>query len=123
MPLAPATTLAAMVTTLATVDPVSGLLPVVLVIVIVWPCFCGITPSPGIIRMVAALLSGEVTVEKVLDFWSATETANVGIKRMAVSPGAFNKVGVTAPAFEVCASPAQDAALDAEEGDGWGGVT
>lgn len=71
----------------------------------------------------APVLSGEVTVEKVLDFWSATVTANVGIKRMVVSPAAFNKVEATCPALVVCTSPVQDAALDTEEGEGWGGVT
>lgn len=39
IPLVLATTLAAMVTTFAHVDAVSGLLPVVVVIVMVWPCF------------------------------------------------------------------------------------
>lgn len=123
IPLAPATTLAAMVTTLAHVDAVSGLPPVVVVIVMVWPCFCGITPRPGIIRMVAPLLSGEVTLEKVLVFWSATVTAKVGIRRMAVSPAAFSKVEVTGPALVVCTSPVQDVALEAEEGEECGGVT
>lgn len=73
--------------------------------------------------MVAPLLSGEDTVEKVLDFWSATVTAKVGIKRMAVSPAAFNKVEATGPALVVCTSPVQDVALATEEGEGWGGVT
>lgn len=76
------------------------------------------TPRPGIIRMVAPLLSGEDTVVKFLDFWSPTVTANVGIRRIAVSPAAFSKVE---PALVVCTSP--DAALEAEEGEGWGGVT
>lgn len=122
IPLVAATTLAAMVTTLAQADVVSGLFPVV-VILMVWPCFCGITPRPGIIRMVVPPLSGEVTVEKVLDFWSATVTANVGIRWIAVS-AAFNKVEATGPAstFVVCTSSA-DAALEAEEGEGWGGAT
>lgn len=62
-------------------------------------------------------------MEKVLDFWSATETANVGIRRMAVSPAAFNKVEVTGPALVVCTSPVQDIALEADEGEAWGGVT
>lgn len=74
-------------------------------------------------RMVAPLLSGDVTLEKVLDFWSATVTANVGMSRMAVSPAAFNKVDVTAPALVVCTSPVQGVALEAEEGEEWGGVT
>lgn len=69
--------------------------------------------------MVAPLLSGEDTVVKFLDFWSPTVTANVGIRRMAVSPAAFSKVE---PALVVCTSPTQDVAL-AEEGEGWGGVT
>lgn len=75
------------------------------------------------IRMVVPLLSGEVTLEKVRAFWSATVTANVGIRRMAVSPAAFNKVEATGPALVVCASPVQDVALEAEEGEEWGGVT
>lgn len=70
------------------------------------------------IRMVAPLLSGELTEEKVLDFCSATETANVGMRRMAVSPAAFSKVGVTGPALEVCTSPVQAVAEGAEEGEG-----
>lgn len=39
MPLAPATTLAAMVTTLAQLVTVRGLLTAVVVMVMVWPCF------------------------------------------------------------------------------------
>lgn len=62
-------------------------------------------------------------MEKVLDFWSATVTASVGIRRMAVSPAAFNKVEATGPALVVCASPVQDAALETEEGEWWDGVT
>lgn len=74
--------------------------------------------------MVAPLLSGEEdTVEKVLVFWSPTVTANVGISRMAVSPAAFNKVEATGPALVVCTSPVQGVAVEAEEGEGWGGVT
>lgn len=64
-------------------------------------------------------MSGEVTVEKVLDFWSATVTANVGIRRMAVSPAAFNKVEATEPALVVCTSPVQEEDEDEE----CGGVT
>lgn len=75
------------------------------------------------IRMVALLLSGDATVEKVLAFWSAMVTARVGIKRMAASPPAFNMVEATGPAFVVWASPAQGEALGAGEGEGWGGVT
>lgn len=121
IPLVLAMTLAAMVTTFAHVDAVSGLLPVVVVIVMVWPCFWGMTPRPGIIRMVVPLLSGEDTVEKVLDFWSPT--ASVGIRRIAVSPAAFSKVEVTGPALVVCTSPVQDRVPEAEEGDGCVGVT
>lgn len=73
--------------------------------------------------MVAPLLSGEDTVEKVLDFWSPTVTANVGMRRMAVSPAAFNKVEATGPALVVCTSPVQEVAPEEEEGEGWGGVT
>lgn len=63
-------------------------------------------------------------MENVLDFCSAIVTASVGIKRIAVSPAAFNKVEVMGPAstFVVCTSPV-DAALEAKEGEGWGGVT
>lgn len=73
--------------------------------------------------MVVPVLSGEVTVEKVLDFWSATVTAKVGIRCIAVS-AAFNKAEATGPAstLVVCISPV-DAALEVEEGEGWGGVT
>lgn len=74
-------------------------------------------------RMVAALLSGEVTVEKVRVFCSATETASVGINRMAVSPAAFNKVEAIGPAFVVGTSPVQGAALETEDVEGRGGVT
>ena len=73
--------------------------------------------------MVAPLLSGEDTVEKVLDFWSATVTANVGIRRMAVSPAAFSKVEATGPALLVCTSPVQDVATEAEEAEGCDDVT
>lgn len=121
IPLAPATTLAAMETTLAHVDAMRGLLPVVVVIVMVWPCFCGMTPRPGIIRMVVPLLSGEETVEKVLDFWSPT--ARVGISRMALSPAAFSRVEAAGAALLVCTSAAQGKAPGAEDGDAWGGVT
>lgn len=65
-------------------------------------------------------MSGEDTVVKFLDFWSPTVTASVGIRRMAVSPAAFSKVE---PALVVCTSPVQDVALEAEEGEGWDGVT
>lgn len=61
-------------------------------------------------------MSGELTVEKVLVFWSATETASVGIRRMAVSPAALSSVEETGPALGVCMSPAQDVTLEAEEG-------
>lgn len=71
--------------------------------------------------MVVPLLSGEDTVEKVLDFWSPT--ASVGIRRMAVSPAAFSKVEATEPALVVCTSPVQDKAPEAEEDEGCGGVT
>lgn len=124
IPLAPATTLAAMVITLAHVDAVRVLLPVVVVMVIVCPCFCGMTPSPGIIRMVAPLLSPEDTLEKGRDFWSATVTASVGISRMAASPAAFSRLGPTGPALVVLASPVQDAtAPGPQEAEEWGGVT
>lgn len=123
MPLAAATTLAGMVTTLAQVEAVRGLVPVLEVMVMVCPCFCGITPRPGMMRMVAPLLSGDVTVEKVLDFWSATVTASVGMSRMAASPAAFSRVEATGPALEVWASPAADVAPEAEEGEDCGGVT
>lgn len=68
-------------------------------------------------------MSGDDTVEKVRDFWSPTVTANVGMRRMAVSPVAFSKVEATGPALVVCASPEQDVAPEADEGNGWGGVT
>lgn len=74
-------------------------------------------------RMVAPPFSDEVTVEKVLLFWSATVTANVGIKRMAVSPAAFNKAEVPGPALVVWTSPVQEATVEEEEGGGWDGVT
>lgn len=111
-------TLAAMVTTVAQVGTGRGLLPVEVVIVMVWPCFCGMTPRPGMIRIVA-LLSGE----KVRDFWSATLTANVGIRRMAASPAAFSMVEETGLALVVCTSPMQGGALEAEDGERCGGVT
>lgn len=81
------------------------------------------TPRPGMIRIVAPLLSGELAAEKVLDFWSATETANVGIRRMAVSPAAFSKVEAMGPGLLVGTSPVHDVALGTEEVEGWGGVT
>lgn len=121
IPLAPATTLAATVTTLALVDAVSVLVPQVVVIVMFWPCFCGITPRPGIIRRVVPLLSGEDTVVKVLDFWSPT--VSVGISRMAVSPAVFSKVEATGPGLVVCTSAVPDIAPEAGEGEGCGGVT
>lgn len=71
--------------------------------------------------MVAPLLSGDDTAEKVRVFWSPT--ASVGIRRMAVSPAAFSKVEATGPALELCASPVHDKAVGAEDGDGCGGVT
>ena len=67
-PLAPATPLVAMVTVAAPEEAVTGLVLVVVVLTeTVWPCFCGITPRLGTIRMVVppALVSEEVTVEKV----------------------------------------------------------
>lgn len=67
-------------------------------------------------------MSGEVTVVKVLAFWSVV-TANVGIRRMAVSPAAFNNVEATWLALLVCTSPVQDATLEAQEGDEWDDVT
>lgn len=76
------------------------------------------TPRPGISRMVAPLLSGDATVEKVLDFWSATLTAKVGISLMAVSPPVLSKVEATELDLVVCASPAQGGVLEAGEGDG-----
>lgn len=70
------------------------------------------------IRIVALL-----SEEKVRDFWSATLTANVGIKRIAVSPAAFSTVEEMGPALVVWVSPMQGGALEAEEGERWGGVT
>lgn len=70
------------------------------------------------IRMVAPLLSGDATVEKVLGFWSATLTANVGINLMAVSPPAFSKAEATGLDLAVSASAALGGVPEAVDGDG-----
>lgn len=82
----------------------------------------GMTPRPGIMRIVALLFSGEDIVVKVLDFWSAMVTAKVGIRRMAVSPVAFNKA-VPGLALLVGISPAPGAELEPAVGEGCVGVT
>lgn len=80
------------------------------------------TPRPGIILMVAPLLSGDDTAEKVRVFCSPT--ASVGINRMAASPAAFSSVEATAgAALELWASGAHGRVAGAEEGCGCGGVT
>lgn len=81
------------------------------------------TPSPGMMRMVVPLLSGEETPGKLRDFWSAMVTASVGIRRMAASPAAFIKPEETAPALVVWTSPMQDVAQETEEAEEWGGAT
>lgn len=116
-PLAPATPLVAIVT-------VAAPLEVVVVMLILCPCFCGMTPRPGMIRMVVPLFeSPEETVEKVLVFWSAMVTARVGIRRIAVSPAAFKRVVVPADPLLAWASPDEVAGLEVEGDEGWGGVT
>lgn len=101
-PLAPATPLVAMVTVAAPEEAGPGLALVLVVTGTVWPCFCGITPRLGTMRMVVppAFESEEVTVEKVRALGSAIVTARAGMRRIAVSHVAFTRVAVPGAARE-----------------------
>lgn len=113
-PLAPATPLAAMVTVAAPEEAVPGLELVVVVTGTVCPCFGGITPRLGTMRMVVppALESEEVTVEKVRALGSAMVTARAGMRRIAVSHVAFTRVAVPGAGREDGALAGRASALD-----------